>query len=92
MDPLEKVRKSYFDYMTYTASRMAEKYTPGDHIIVESAIRRYKAAIDVNYKALWEESEWLLSKATEHIIDQRTEISMLKREIENMKTYHGIPK
>jgi hypothetical protein len=92
MEHIKNARKSYFEYMNHVASVMSENYTPGDHLIMEAAIRRYKAAIDVNYKALWEESEWLLSKATEHIIYQRTEISMLKREIENMKTYHGIPK
>jgi hypothetical protein len=92
MDRLEKVRKAYFDYMTYTTDRVAENYNPSDHMIAKAAIRRYRAIMDLDYKVLWEESEWLIYNATQRIVEQDKKIAKLKREIENMKTYHGIPK
>jgi hypothetical protein len=60
-------------------------YSEENHSIANAAIRRYYASLKLDYKTLWEESEWLLSNATARLYQ-------LEHQVKTLELFHGVKK
>ena len=97
MTSMPIVQKRYFNYMQHVTRIALENPTRETEAIAMSAIRRYHASLDGDYKTMWEENEWLLLRAntiieeTEDSLRRQTRrLTESKHEMMVIKRFHGI--
>jgi len=97
MSDIAPVQKRYFNSMQRAIRIALENSTRETEAVAMSAIRRYHASLDRDYKTMWEENEWLLLRANESLADtedslrrQTRRLADEKRETELLKRFHCI--
>jgi hypothetical protein len=85
MENIYVVRKKYYEYMMTVIEYNRRNYSEENHSIANAAIRRYYASLKLDYKTLWEESEWLLSNATARLYQ-------LEHQVKTLELFHGVKK
>jgi len=104
MNDLAMVQTRYYNYMQRVINIALEYPTTESENIAESAIRRYAASLDGDYKVMWEETEWLLLRANSTIeeteddlrrtrrrlSEERLRSNNIRRELRRMERFHGI--
>ena len=97
MNDMATIQKRYFNSMQRAIRVTLERSTRETDAVAMSAIRRYHASLDGDYKTMWEENEWLLLRANERLEDtedslrrQTRRLDAFMREVELLKRFHNI--
>jgi len=78
MADMNTVRTRYFKYMQIVVRQALQHNTVENQEIADSAIRRYSASLDNDYKTMWEETEKLVNKMLTDLKTAESELGKIR--------------
>lgn len=101
---MAQTQTRYYNYMQRVIKIALEYPTVESENVAESAIRRYVASLDSDYKTMWEETEWLLLRAnntieetedklrqaTRRLSEEEERSRNVQRDIGLIERFHGV--
>jgi len=90
-------RDRYTKLMERAVTRALVNPSAENEALAESAIKTYGAALDYDYKTLWQETDWMLLRAQyeiQHLKEQmrveKERSKSLEWEVKRIEQFHGI--